>query len=69
MGEGRAAGLELNLGKTCAWAAEQPGPELVGWLTERGYWRPEGFRLLGTPLAGGRELAFGTEAFTGEFLH
>ena len=64
-----AAGLDLNLKKTCAWAAEAPEAELLTWLTEQGYWRPEGFRLLGTPLAGGRELALGTEAFTRAFLH
>ena len=33
--ERKTVGLELNLGKTCAWAAEAPDPKLLHWLNER----------------------------------
>ena len=62
------AGLDLVEAKTHAWAPEPPPTAVLDWLKERGFWCPEGFRLLGTLLSGGREVALGTEGFTDAFL-
>jgi len=67
-------GLKLALAKTTAWSAAEPPSELRKWLDAqegadgKGWWRGEGFRLLGAPLSGANEWALGTPSFTARFL-
>ena len=61
-------GLTLNEAKTNAWAPQPPPPEVLTLLQVDDRWKPDGYRLLGTPLAGGRELALGSETFMDTFL-
>ena len=62
-----AVGLQLNTTKTKVWAATAPPNETLAMLMEQDMWCPDGFKILGTPTAGCKEIPVGTSSFAETF--